>query len=231
MFSELKERVFEANRLIPEHRLSVLTWGNASEIDRQQGVFAIKPSGVSYAALRPQNIVLVDLEGRLLENNGRPSTDTPTHLQLYLSFPDIGGIVHAHSPFATVFAQAGMEIPCYGTTHADTFFGSGAVTRRLTRSEIECDYEKSTGEVIAECLREKGLSPLEMAGVLVHSHAPFVWGKNVAQALENGVVLENTAEMALLSRSLNPDIRPIDGGLLEKHFLRKHGATAYYGQL
>lgn len=228
MFKELKREAFEANMALPRHGLINLTFGNASAIDRARLVFAIKPSGVDYAALKPEDMVVVDLEGRKVEGSLNPSSDTPTHRRLFLAFPDIGGVAHTHSTCATAFAQAGRPIPAFGTTHADYFNGGVPVTRKMSPREIASDYEWETGNVIVETMRNR--DPADFPGVLVNRHAPFTWGPSVAKAVEAAVALECIAEMALMSLQLEPDLQPIEEELLNKHFRRKHGAGAYYGQ-
>jgi len=228
MFKELKREAYEANVALPRHGLINLTFGNASAIDRARGGFAIKPSGVDYAALAPDDMVVVDLEGRKVEGRLNPSSDTPTHRRLFLAFPNIGGVVHTHSTHATAFAQAGGPIPVFGTTHADYFNGDAPVTRKLTPSEIASDYEWETGAVIVETMRNR--DPADFPGVLVNRHAPFTWGATVAKAVEAAVALECIAQMALMSLQLEPTLAPIEDELLRKHFQRKHGANAYYGQ-
>jgi L-ribulose-5-phosphate 4-epimerase len=211
--------------------LVVLTWGNASGIDRKAGVMAIKPSGVPYDQLKPSDIVILSLaSGEKVEGTGRPSSDTPTHLHLYRSFPNIGGIVHTHSLHATSFAQAMREISCIGTTHADNFYGTIPVTRSMTPDEIAMDYELKTGKVIVECFARGNISPDRIPGVLVASHAPFTWGATPDRALENAIVMEMVARMQLNSYLLNPQMGGISLALLDKHFQRKHGPDAYYGQ-
>jgi L-ribulose-5-phosphate 4-epimerase len=211
--------------------LVVLTFGNASAVDRQAGVVAIKPSGVAYDGLGPEEMALVDLEtGRVVDGDLRPSSDTPTHLVLYRRFEGVGGIVHTHSPHATAWAQAGRDLPCFGTTHADHFHGPVPCTRPLTTGEVEADYEESTGDVIVETLTGRGLDPLEMPAALVVSHGPFTWGADAAQAVENAVALELVAAAGIRTLSLRPDKDAIPAALLERHFLRKHGPRAYYGQ-
>ena len=229
MLTELKREAYEANLALPRHGLINLTFGNASALDRKRGIFAIKPSGVAYADLRPRDMVLVDLEGRVVEGSLRPSSDTPTHRRLFLAFREIGGVVHTHSTQATAFAQAGRAIPIFGTTHADYFNGAIPVTRKLTRVEIVAGaYEWETGNVIVARFRD--LDPLDLPGVLVNRHAPFTWGPTVAKAVEVAVAVECIAQLAQLSLQLDPRLRPLEPALLVKHFSRKHGAAAYYGQ-
>ena len=228
MLKTLKEQVLEANLELNRRRLVIYSWGNASGLDRERGLMVIKPSGVPYEELTAEKMVVVDLTGRVVEGDLNPSSDTPTHLELYRSFPEIGGVVHTHSPWATAWAQAGMGIPCYGTTHADHFYGEIPCTRPLTAAEINTDYELNTGRVIAECFRDKNY--LEMPGVLVAMHAPFTWGRNALEAVEASVILEEVAKMAFLTYHLSKTREGIPQVLLDKHFLRKHGANAYYGQ-
>ncbi len=231
MFTELKREAYEANVALPRHGLINLTFGNASAIDRARGVFAIKPSGVAYADLKPDDLVVIDLDGTPVEGAMRPSSDTPTHRRLFLAFPEIGGVVHTHSSHATAFAQAGREIPIFGTTHADYFFGNVPVTRKLTADEIGGGaYEWETGNVIAELFARRGLDPADYPAVLVNRHAPFTWGRTVAKAVEVAVAAECIAQMALMSLQLEPDLPTIEAELLHKHFKRKHGPGAYYGQ-
>jgi L-ribulose-5-phosphate 4-epimerase len=225
---ELREAVCEANLELERQQLVVLTWGNVSGIDREQGVVAIKPSGVPYDTLTPERIVLTDLDGTVVEGDLNPSSDVPTHLALYKAFPDIGGVTHTHSPYATLFAQLCRPIPCFGTTHADHFNGEVPVTRPLNRSEIKEHYEHNTGLVIVE--RFARLKAAEMPAVLVAHHGPFTWGGSARGSVVNSVALESVARMALGMVTLNPKAGPIPEALLEKHFFRKHGATAYYGQ-
>ena len=227
----LKTRVCEANREISRTGLALLTWGNASEADRDAGVFAIKPSGVAYDALSPEDIVLVSIEtGEKVEGDMNPSSDSASHAELYRAFKSVGGIVHTHSTCATAWAQAHRGIPCFGTTHADHFYGEVPCTRLLTREEVGGAYELNTGKVIVEHFTQHGLDPVQMPAVLVASHAPFVWGANAAAAVTCGVTLEEVARMALKTCNLAPNVPAIDDYLLDKHFLRKHGTDAYYGQ-
>ena len=228
MLEELKREAYEANLALPKHGLINLTFGNASAIDRAKGIFAIKPSGVDYAALTPADMVLVDLEGKKVEGKLNPSSDTPTHRRLFLAFDKIGGVVHTHSSHATAFAQAGRSIPIFGTTHADYFFGDIPVTRKMTAQEIANAYEWETGNVILE--RFKGLDPLDFPAVLVNRHAPFTWRPTVAGAVKVAVAVECIAHMALMSLQLEPKLPTIEAELLNKHFKRKHGPGAYYGQ-
>jgi L-ribulose-5-phosphate 4-epimerase len=228
---ELRERVFEANRELVRAGLVVLTFGNASAADRAAGLLAIKPSGVHYGQLGPESIVVLDLEsGAPVEGEHRPSSDTPTHVVLYESFERVGGLVHTHSPFATAWAQACREIPCLGTTHADHFRGPVPVTRALSSEEIEGDYERRTGEVVVETFERLGLDPLETPAALVASHGPFAWGVDVEGAVENAIALEAVAASALRTELLRPGAAPIGEDLIQRHFLRKHGPSAYYGQ-
>jgi L-ribulose-5-phosphate 4-epimerase len=228
MLEDLKREAYEANLALPRQGLINLTFGNASAIDRGRGIFAIKPSGVDYAVLQPEDMVLVDLEGQQVEGRLRPSSDTPTHRRLFLAYNAIGGVVHTHSSYATAFAQAGRPIPIFGTTHADYFFGDVPVTRKMTPGEIATAYEWETGNVIVE--RLAGLDPLDFPAVLVNRHAPFTWGPTVAKAVEVAVAVECIAQLALASLQLEPQLTPIEPELLQKHFRRKHGPAAYYGQ-
>lgn len=227
MLEALKQEVCAANLLLPQLKLVTFTWGNVSGIDRASGIVAIKPSGVPYEELTPDKIVLVDLEGNVVEGDLNPSSDLKTHLVLYREFADLGGVVHTHSTFATSFAQAKQPIPAYGTTHADAFYGSVPCTRPLTAEEINGDYEWSTGEVIVEAVKDCYNS---IPAVLVACHGPFAWGKTPAKAVENIAVLEETAKMALYTKQINPGATAVDDYLLDKHYLRKHGPNAYYGQ-
>jgi L-ribulose-5-phosphate 4-epimerase len=229
MLSNLKISVFEANLSLVKYGLVIFTWGNVSGIDRDKGLVVIKPSGVTYDAMKPDDMVVVDMDGRVVEGYLKPSSDTPTHLVLYKAFPDIGGIVHTHSPWATAWAQSGQPIPALGTTHADYFYGAIPCTRKLSIAEVENSYEEETGNVITETFRNANLDPNAIPGVLVNNHAPFSWGKNPHMAAHNAKVLEEVAQMAYHTLQLNPKAS-IDQFLLDKHYLRKHGKNAYYGQ-
>lgn len=228
MLNDLKEQVLSANLELAKYGLIILTFGNVSGIDRREGILAIKPSGMSYGQLRSEDIVLVDLEGKRVEGKWNPSSDAPTHIALYKAFSEIGGISHAHSEYATSFAQAAKEIPCLGTTHADHFNGPVPVTRFLRAKEVAADYEAATGSVIVE--RFAGLDPLETPAVLVAGHGPFCWGASPSDAVRNNLVLEHVAKMAVLTTLTNPEVKNLPDYLLQKHFLRKHGPQAYYGQ-
>ncbi len=228
MLEALKEKVYHANMELPEFGLVVYTWGNVSAIDRESGLVVIKPSGVDYATMKPEDMVVVDLAGKVVEGKLRPSSDTPTHLELYKAFSGVGGIVHTHSSWATSWAQAGRGIPCYGTTHADYFYGEIPCARVLTPEEVENAYEKNTGKVIIEAF--EGRDPMAAPGVLCTSHGPFTWGKDAAEAVHNAVVLEEVAKMATRTEMLNPKITPAVQYVQDKHYFRKHGANAYYGQ-
>ena len=230
MLEEIKEQVFRANLLLCQYGLVVLTWGNVSALYKDGNYVVIKPSGVPYDRMKQEDMVVVDLEGNLVEGRLRPSSDLPTHLELYKSFYGIGGIAHTHSRWATAFAQAERELPCYGTTHADTFYGPVPCTRAMTAEEIGSAYETNTGKVIVETFAEKSLNPLEIPGVLVHKHGPFTWGSSPDKAVENALILEETAHMAAITEQTSPGVSPAPQTLLDKHFLRKHGAGAYYGQ-
>ena len=231
MLETLRKQVYEANMELPRRGLVTFTWGNVSGIDRARGLVVIKPSGVEYEALTPRDMVVLDLEsGRVVEGGLNPSSDTRTHLELYRAFPDLGGVVHTHSPSAVAWAQAGRDIPCYGTTHADYFYGPVPCTRQLTQAEIDEDYEKNTGAVIVETFRRRGLDPMHLPGVICSSHGPFTWGKDAAQAVYHAVVLEEVAKMAILTREVDPSAAPAPQWVQDKHFLRKHGPAAYYGQ-
>ena len=228
MLEELKQEVLEANLQLPEYGLVTFTWGNVSGICRERNLVVIKPSGVSYDGMKAEDMVVVDLDGNVAEGDLKPSSDTPTNLELYKAFPNLGGIVHTHSRWATSFAQAGIALPALGTTHADTFYGDVPVTRLLTSEEIAGEYEKETGTVIIECFKD--MDPMDIPGVLVHSHGPFSWGKDAKEAVHNAVVLEEVAFMAYHTLQLNPEKGRISQEILDKHYYRKHGANAYYGQ-
>lgn len=231
MYTELKQRVFKANMLLPKYDLVKFTWGNVSEVDREKGVVAIKPSGVEYDTMTSDDIVVVDLyTGRTVEGRYKPSSDTATHLEIYRSFPQVGGIVHTHSRWATIFAQMKQDVPALGTTHGDYFYGSIPATRDMTRAEIEGEYELNTGKVIVETFAERKINPADVPGVLVASHGPFSWGKDADNAVHNAVVLEEVAFMAWHTMQLAQGIGSMSRDLLDKHYLRKHGANAYYGQ-
>lgn len=230
MLEKLKEEVYQANLELPRQGLIKYTWGNASAIDRETNLFVIKPSGIDYETLKAEDMVVCDLEGNVVEGQLNPSSDTATHAVLYRSFPEIGGIVHTHSTWATIWAQAGLDVPAMGTTHADTFYGSVPCARFLTKEEINRGYEEETGKVIVETFKERGLKPLEVPGVLLHGHAPFTWGKNAKDAVMNAVVLEEVAKMNLFARQLNSFAAELPQEILDKHYLRKHGENAYYGQ-
>lgn len=231
MLRQLKEQVLHANLALPKHHLVTFTWGNVSAVDRQQGLMVIKPSGVEYEHMQLDDMVVVELEtGNVVEGRKKPSSDTDTHRVLYLNFPDAGGIVHTHSRHATVWAQAGKDIPAWGTTHADYFYGNIPCTRKMTDAEIAGRYEWETGEVIVKTFAERQLSARDVPAVLVHSHGPFAWGKDAETAVHNAVVLEEVAYMGIFSRQLTPDLADMQPQLLDKHFLRKHGKNAYYGQ-
>ena len=249
MLEELKKKVYEANMELPRRGLITYTWGNVSGIDRDTGYFVIKPSGVDYDKLTPEDMVVVDLEGNKVEGKYNPSSDTathvegnriegtlnpssdtPTHLELYKKYPEIGGVVHTHSPEATSWAQAGRDIPLYGTTHADYFYGPIPCARSLTPEEIGGEYERNTGLVIIETFEQRGLNPMHTPGVLCTNHGPFTWGKDAAEAVHNAVVLEEVARMAIRTELLNPQVQPAPDSIRDKHFFRKHGENAYYGQ-
>ncbi|OBU29717.1 L-ribulose-5-phosphate 4-epimerase [Photobacterium kishitanii] len=229
MYQQLKQRVLQANLMLPKYNLVTFTWGNVSEIDRDRGVIAIKPSGVEYDNMQIDDIVIVNLQGKNIEGQLNPSSDTATHLELYRAFPNIGGIVHTHSRSATIWAQAGIDIPALGTTHADYFYGDIPCTRKLTHQEINGEYERNTGLVIIEEFHQRKIDPQAIPSVIVAGHAPFSWGKNAIDAVHNAVVLEEVSAMALATRSLNSGIK-IQPELSDKHYLRKHGEHAYYGQ-
>ena len=228
MLEELKKTVCEANLLLPKHGLVTFTWGNVSGIDREKGLVVIKPSGVPYDGMQPEDMVVVDLDGKLVEGKWKPSSDTPTHVVLYKAFPECGGIVHTHSRWATTFAQAKKEISAMGTTHADYFFGAIPCTRPMTDREIRGEYEKETGNVIVETFADR--NPADIPGVVVCSHGPFAWGTDPMNAVHNAVVMEEVAFMNWHAMVLNPELGPMQQTLLDKHYLRKHGKNAYYGQ-
>lgn len=230
MFEEIKRQAYEANMMLYRFGIAPFTWGNASQCDRGAGVFAIKPSGVPYESLSTEQMVIVDFDGNKVEGELNPSSDTPTHAVLYRAFREIGGVVHTHSVNAVAFAQAGLPIPALGTTHADFCFGAVPCTRELTPSEVKVDYEKNTGIVIEDHFRANGFDPVSVPAVLVKSHGPFCWGKNAAEAAKNGATLEIIAEMAIKSLALSGNLPHIPDYLLEKHYMRKHGENAYYGQ-
>lgn len=231
MLEELRQKVLAANLLLPKHGLITFTWGNVSAIDREKGIIAIKPSGVEYDDMRIEDIVLCDLEGNVVEGYLKPSSDLMTHLAFYKNFPNIGGVVHTHSRWATAFAQAGKDIPALGTTQADYFYGDIPCTRLMSEKEIHGEYEYETGKVIIETFQEKGLDADTVPGVLVHSHGPFAWGKDPFDAVHNAVVMEECAAMAFVSVMLQGGYaQPMQQVLLDKHFKRKHGPNAYYGQ-
>ncbi|SBW10509.1 L-ribulose 5-phosphate 4-epimerase [uncultured Eubacteriales bacterium] len=230
MLEELKQQVYEANMELPRRGLVTYTWGNVSGIDRERGLVVIKPSGVEYDDLNPADLVVLDLDGMQVEGRMNPSSDTKTHIELYKAFPALGGIVHTHSPHAVGWAQAGEDIPAYGTTHADYFYGPIPCARHLTAEEIDEDYERSTGKVIIETFRERGIDPAYIPGVICFSHGPFTWGKDPAQAVYHAVVLEEVARMATLTRQICASASPAPQCVLNKHFSRKHGPNAYYGQ-
>ena len=230
MLKALKKQVLEANLLLPEHGLVTFTWGNVSGIDRARGLVVIKPSGVPYQTMRAEDMVVVDLDGNVVEGKWRPSSDTPTHLALYRAWEGIGGVVHTHSRWATTFAQAGKSIPAMGTTHGDYFYGDIPCTRPMTDEEIGREYEAETGKVIIETFRSAGKDPVQVPGVLVFSHGPFAWGATPAEAVHNAVVMEEVAFMDWHALMLNPYHRDMQKSLLDRHYLRKHGPDAYYGQ-
>ncbi len=228
MLEELKQKVFEANMQLPKYGLVTFTWGNVSGIDRESGLVVIKPSGVEYETMSAEDMVVVDLDGKVVEGKYRPSSDTPTHVELYKAFPKVGGIVHTHSSWATSWAQAGRSIPCYGTTHADYMYGEIPCVRNLTQEEIDEGYEKNTGTVIISYFQDRDYEAVPC--VLCKNHGPFAWGKDPAEAVHNAVVLEEVAKMAARCELINPHLEPAPQRLLDKHYYRKHGANAYYGQ-
>lgn len=230
MLEQLKQKVYEANMALPKHQLVVFTWGNVSGVDREKELVVIKPSGVDYDELSPENMVVVDFDGNVVEGDLKPSSDTATHIELYKNFKDIGGVVHTHSPWAVSFAQAGVDLPAAGTTHADYFYGDIPVTRAMKQAEIETEYEKETGSVIVETFKERNIDPNQIPGVLVNDHGPFTWGTDPANAVYNSVVLEQVAQMTYHGMQLKGELVRMDQTLLDKHYLRKHGENAYYGQ-
>ena len=230
MLEQLKKEVYEANMLLPKYDLVTFTWGNVSGIDREKGLFVIKPSGVDYDKLTPDSMVVVNLEGEVVEGDYRPSSDTPTHVVLYNRFQEIGGVVHTHSPWATSWAQAGRGIPCYGTTHADYLYGQVPCVRTLTKEEIETAYEKNTGVLIADEFERLAVDYLATPAVLCKNHGPFTWGKDAKEAVHNAVVLEEVAKMAARCEQIDPKVNPAPQELQDKHYYRKHGKNAYYGQ-
>lgn len=228
MLESLKEQVFEANLKLVEYKLVLFTWGNVSAVDRDRGLVVIKPSGVDYSTMKPGDMVVMSLDGEKVEGELNPSSDTPTHLELYRRFADIGGVAHTHSTFAVAFAQAAKDIPLYGTTHADFAYGSVPCTRDMTQEEIEGEYELNTGKVIVECFEKRGIDFNAVPAVLVHSHGPFTWGKNAGEAAKNSAILEEVSKMAYLSENLGAS--QANEFIKTKHYMRKHGANAYYGQ-
>ena len=230
MLEQLKQEVYEANMLLPKYHLVTFTWGNVSGIDREKGLFVIKPSGVDYDKLTPDSMVVVHLEGEVVEGDYRPSSDTPTHVVLYNRFQEIGGVVHTHSPWATSWAQAGRGIPCYGTTHADYLYGQVPCVRTLTKEEIETAYEKNTGVLIADEFERLAVDYIATPAVLCKNHGPFTWGKDAKEAVHNAVVLEEVAKMAARCEQIDPKVNPAPQELQDKHYYRKHGKNAYYGQ-
>lgn len=230
MLEKLKQSVYEANMELPRRGLVTYTWGNVSGIDREKGLVVIKPSGVRYEELTPDKLVVLDLDGKVVEGALNPSSDTKTHLELYREFPALGGVVHTHSPCAVAWAQAGRDIPCYGTTHADYFYGPVPCARALTPEEIDEDYERNTGRVIVEEFRARGIEPAHVPAVICRSHGPFAWGADAAEAVYHAAVLEEVAHMALLTLAVDADAAPAPQHLQDKHFMRKHGPQAYYGQ-
>ncbi len=230
MLEGLKEEVFQANLALPKQGLIKYTWGNVSAVDRQQQLFVIKPSGVDYETMQASDMVVCDFECNVVEGAKNPSSDMPTHAVLYKAFPEIGGIVHTHSTWATSWAQAGLDLPAMGTTHADTFYGAVPCARFLTQAEIDEGYEAQTGQVIVETFKERGITPEEIPGVLLHGHGPFTWGKTADAAVMNAVVLEEVAKMNFITRQLNSYAPELPQRVLDKHYLRKHGENAYYGQ-
>ena len=230
MLEELKKIVFEENLELVRKKLVIYTWGNVSGLDRESKTFAIKPSGVDYDIMKAEDMVILDLDGNKIEGKYKPSSDTATHIELYKAFPEIGGIVHTHSSYATSWAQARKDIPAFGTTHADYFYGAIPCARPLTKDEIEGEYEKNTGLVIIETLKKRNINPMDIPGIIIASHGPFAWGKDAKEAVHNAVVMEELAKMAYRTIQINPEIKSVEQYLLNKHYFRKHGANAYYGQ-
>ena len=230
MLEDLKQKVYEVNMLLPKYGLVTFTWGNVSAIDTESGLFVIKPSGVDYEKMTPADMVVMDLQGNKVEGDLRPSSDTPTHLELYKAFPEIGGIVHTHSSYATSWAQAGRSIPCYGTTHADYIYGEVPCLRCLTKEEIDEAYEENTGHLIVNEFQRMNKEVMAVPAVLCKNHGPFAWGKDAMDAVHNAVVLEEVAKMAYRTETINPKVAPAPQELQDKHYYRKHGANAYYGQ-
>ena len=230
MLEELKKQVYEANMLLPAYKLITFTWGNVSGIDREKGLFVIKPSGVEYDSLRPDDMVVLNLDGKVVEGDYRPSSDTATHLEIYKAFPEVGGVVHTHSSYATSWAQSGRSIPCYGTTHADYFYGEIPCLRCLNADEIEQAYEENTGHLIVNEFKARDIDPMAMPAVLCKNHGVFTWGKDAVDAVHSSVVVEEVAKMAFRTELINKDVKPAPQELQDKHYYRKHGANAYYGQ-
>jgi len=230
MLEQLKQAVYEANMELPRRGLVTYTWGNVSGIDRESGLVVIKPSGVEYEDLKPEDLVVLNLDGEVVEGDLNPTSDTKTHIELYKAFPELGGVVHTHSPHAVAWAQAGSDIPCYGTTHADYFYGPIPCARSLTPAEVDEDYERNTGKVIIETFNDRKLNPVHVPAVICRNHGPFTWGKNAAQAVYHAVVLEEVAKMAMYTRQINGQVEAAPQHVQDKHFLRKHGPNAYYGQ-
>jgi L-ribulose-5-phosphate 4-epimerase len=230
VLEELKKEVYEANMMLPKHGLVTFTWGNVSGIDREKGLFVIKPSGVDYDKLSPEDMVVMDLDGNKVEGRYKPSSDTPTHVEIYRGFPEVGGVVHTHSSWATSWAQAGRGIPCYGTTHADYMYGEIPCVRTLTQEEIDAGYEKNTGVLIVDYFKANNIDVVAMPAVLCKNHGPFAWGKDAHEAVHNAVVLDEVAKMAARCELINPKNKPAPQELQDKHYFRKHGANAYYGQ-
>lgn len=230
IIKEMKERVYLANVQLPEWGLVELTWGNVSEINRELGVIVIKPSGVDYSVMTAEQMVVTDLEGNPIDSEYRPSSDLPTHVVLYREFKDVNSVVHTHSKYAVCWSQAGRDLPVYGTTHADTFYGPVPLARYLTKEEVESAYEANTGEVIVDLFKERDLDPLAVPGVLLHGHGPFTWGETPKKAIENSLVLDEVCHMALVTEQVSKEASPLPQYILDKHYYRKHGANAYYGQ-